>query len=539
MKFINNWSVRSKILLIPLLGSIGFVMYLIFNTMTMKNSVDLLDNAQNVRFPLLQKSEKSLVLLSKIKDVLSNAVILGEAELLSEAGVLAKSMISGLDEINNADKKTMAEIDVIKEQFNAYYNEASSISSNMVDGTADFSNLAKRSESMSALLLELQTSLNSFQVEQMSLFTGAFEAVGEKVNTTISTGIIVGIVTIIILFTIGLTVGNTICSNLNKVVSSFKGLAKDDGDLRIRMVSSSNDEIGELTEWFNSFIDKLQSVIKQVVDISNPLSEASLKVKLLSEESKSNADTQNESVSLSLMSVNEMSQSVSSITVNAADAADAAKKANEDAEKGRGVVELTISEIESLSSMVLETSESILKLQGDTEQVNQVLEVIKGIADQTNLLALNAAIEAARAGEQGRGFAVVADEVRNLASRTQDSTKEINEIMEKLQSGAKSAVENMGNSKLKVESAVSSANDAGKSLLMITDSVNVISDMNNQIAVATEEQHQISTLMVENVESIKLSAEKTSHSSTEMYSVSDDLSGLIIQQENITKLFKV
>jgi len=539
MNFFKNLAVKFKILLIPALGSISFVLYLVFNTVTMNSAVELLDNAQKVRFPLLQTAEKSLVLLEKIKETLANAATMGEEELLQDADDIASQMKQGLNEARNVDKQTAPSIQKIERQFESYYQKAQSISAEMLSGNADFSTLGNRSQSMSQELLMLQKSLNSFQAEQMSSFTSAFEQVNSKVNKTTNIGIIAGLVTIAVLFGVALTISNAICSNLIKVVSSFKGLAQEDGDLTVRIESNSKDEIGELTFCFNSFMDKLQHVIKQIVDTAKPLAETASTVNSLSVSSKESAEQQKVTVSASLLSVNEMSQSVASITSNAADAADAAKHANNEAELGLQVVNSTITGIRELAENIADSAESIFKLQEDTNQVNQVLEVIKSIAEQTNLLALNAAIEAARAGEQGRGFAVVADEVRTLASRTQASTQEINQILVQLQDAAKSAVSKMENSKNQVEGTVNSANKAGESLSTITESVNVISDMNSQIAVATEEQHQISTLMVEHVETIQQRAEDASNSSDEMNSVSNNLSSLAFEQEKITKSFKV
>jgi len=539
MNFFKNLAVKFKILLIPALGSISFVLYLVFNTVTMNSAVELLDNAQKVRFPLLQTAEKSLVLLEKIKETLANAATMGEEELLQDADDIASQMKQSLNEARNVDKQTAPSIQKIERQFESYYQKAQSISAEMLSGNADFSTLGNRSQSMSQELLTLQKSLNSFQAEQMSSFTSAFEQVNSKVNKTTNIGIIAGLVTIAVLFGVALTISNAICSNLIKVVSSFKGLAQEDGDLTLRIESNSKDEIGELTFWFNSFMDKLQHVIKQIVDTAKPLAETASTVNSLSVSSKESAEQQKETVSASLLSVNEMSQSVASITSNAADAADAAKHANNEAELGLQVVNSTITGIRELAENIADSAESIFKLQEDTNQVNQVLEVIKSIAEQTNLLALNAAIEAARAGEQGRGFAVVADEVRTLASRTQASTQEINQILVQLQDAAKSAVSKMENNKNQVEGTVNSANKAGESLSTITESVNVISDMNSQIAVATEEQHQISTLMVEHVETIQQRAEDASNSSDEMNSVSNNLSDLAFEQEKITKSFKV
>ena len=531
MEFFRKLSVKFKILLIPAVASIGFLIYLSISMYSSNLAVDLLGNAQNVRFPLLQVSEKSLVLLDNIKKTLSDAVSVGEAELLDEADAMADQIRTSLKRAAGIDKETQPELVRLRQQFDSYYKLAHGMSKEMVDGTADFSTIAERSKSMSEQLSSLQKGLTSFQKSQMTSFTNAFTQVNEQASATINIGIITAIITIALLFTVSISISNAIRHNLAKVVDSFKGIAQDNGDLTMRIQTLSKDEIGDLVFWFNSFMDKLQQVIKQIVDTAKPLAETASTMDELSGSSKSTAEQQMHTVEQSLMSVNEMSQSVASITSNAADAADAAKNANEEADKGHVVVSETITGIQELADNISESSNAILKLREDINQVNQVLEVIKSIAEQTNLLALNAAIEAARAGEQGRGFAVVADEVRSLASRTQDSTTEINQILIQLQEAAQSAVTEMESSKNHVDENVARANEAGESLSAITEKVNIISDMNSQIAVASEEQHQISTIMVSHVEDIKNRAEEASQASDQMNTVSHGLSALASEQE--------
>ncbi|GLX78978.1 methyl-accepting chemotaxis protein [Thalassotalea insulae] len=539
MEFFRKLSVKFKILLIPAVGSIGFIIYLSISMYTSSVAVGLLDNAENVRFPLLQISERNLVLLDKIKKTLSDAVAEGEVDLLNEANNMAEQIKGNFKKAAGADRETASQLNELEKQFEGYYQLAYTMSLEMVNGTADFSNLAERSKEMSKKLLNLQNDLSKFQKAQMASFTSAFTQVNEKAEATINIGIVMAVITIALLFTVSVSISSAIRHNLAKVVESFKGIAQENGDLTVRIQTNTKDEIGELVHWFNLFMDKLQQVIKQIVDTAKPLAETASTVDDLSESSKNSAEQQMHTVEQSLLSVNEMSQSVASITSNAADAADAAKNANEEADKGHLVVNDTIEGIQELAENITESATAILKLQEDTNQVNQVLEVIKSIAEQTNLLALNAAIEAARAGEQGRGFAVVADEVRSLASRTQDSTKEINQILVQLQEAAQSAVLKMENSKNQVDSSVTRANEAGESLSAITETVNIITDMNSQIAVATEEQHQISTLLVEHVEDIKKRAEEATLGSEQMNKVSHRLSSLASEQEQITKLFKV
>jgi methyl-accepting chemotaxis protein len=539
MNFFKTLSVRYKILLIPLVGALGFCIYLAVTLIAMSHIVSQLDKAYRVEYQLLQTSEYSLVRLDKLKETLGNAATMGEAELLDTANLYAQETRDKLNNNIQNDKENAGFLRTLVKDFNEYYDLAYSLSKEMVDGTADFETIGQRSQDMSNKLTNLQNKLNKFQTERYASFTQAFESVNEKASSTSTTGVVVGIITLITLFAVALPIARSIGSSLNDIIDSLKDIAQENGDLTVRLKTNNKDEMGDLVFWFNSFIEKLQGVIKNVVDTALPLAETASSISSLSSSTIDSFKRQSDSVTQSRQSVEEMSHSVAEITTNAADAADAAKNANSEAEKGQEVVGQTVTGIRELAENVTQAAETINQLQEDTNRVNVVLEVIRGIAEQTNLLALNAAIEAARAGEQGRGFAVVADEVRNLASRTQESTEEINQMLGQLQSAAKKAVSMMESSRASVEESVKTANEAGDSLIVITETVNTIADMNGAIAVATEEQNQVSGLMVGHVEDIQACADEASTASHEVAGVSEQLLSLASELESVARQFKV
>ncbi|MCU7922437.1 MAG: methyl-accepting chemotaxis protein, partial [Candidatus Thiodiazotropha sp. (ex Dulcina madagascariensis)] len=237
--------------------------------------------------------------------------------------------------------------------------------------------------------------------------------------------------------------------------------------------------------------------------------------------------------------INQMNATVHDVAQNAVHAAEATRNADASSEEGKKVVDKTIEAINQLATEVEQAAKVIHELEQETENIGSVLDVIKSIAEQTNLLALNAAIEAARAGEQGRGFAVVADEVRTLAGRTQQSTQEIEEMISRLQTGANKAVQVMETGKTKTLVGVEQAAAAGKALETINAAVESINNMNTQIASAAEEQSSVTEEINRNITNISQVAEQTSSGAAQTAQASDDLARLAEQLKGLVAQFKV
>jgi len=311
------------------------------------------------------------------------------------------------------------------------------------------------------------------------------------------------------------------------------------GDLTIELPDNEGDEIGELRQSFNRYISELRATIQMLASDVTSLSQVAAELQNSSHEQNENANVQlKESIYVS-DAMTEMTASAREVATITGGAAEAAHNADVAANYGQQVVSQTVDSINVLANEVENTASVIATLQSNSDNIGSVLDVIRGVAEQTNLLALNAAIEAARAGEQGRGFAVVADEVRTLASRTQESTEEIQQIISRLQSDSAHAVQAMEKGRTQAHESVAQAAKAGNSLKEITEAVSTIRDMNSQIASAAEEQTARSEEVKQNVEKINYVTEMSTQIAERTSKVSMQLSETASRLESLIGKFKI
>ncbi|MBF7073657.1 methyl-accepting chemotaxis protein [Glaciecola sp. MH2013] len=538
MNFLAQLSIAKKLFLIPIIGTVCFALYILISTITAFDNVELLDNARTKQTPALLNSRDALNSMQNVKEALSAAVTTGDEESLAKAEALAERTTESLKVILSLDESMRDEISPIMKNFEDYFETAFRVSKSMVDNTADFAKLQADSRKMNEAFDQASKDLTAFSEQREILFQDAINGANESAKSMISLGIFMGLGTMILLFATALPIVNNLRKSIVDVVNSLKDIAQEDGDLTTRIRTRNKDEIGDLVFWFNQFIEKLQGVVKDIGNSSKPLSNLASNLNQVSNQARETITSQQMAAADAKAAVDEMTTSVDAVAHSANEAARAAGEASTAADDGQRVVNQTVSSIQSLASRVEETAVVIKKLEEDSNQVGVVLDVIKGIAEQTNLLALNAAIEAARAGEQGRGFAVVADEVRTLASRTQQSTEEIQATIEQLQGAARSAVAVMAKGTEQATVSVDEANKAGSSLNAITETISRITQMNDQIANSTGEQQKVADMISSNVDDINSRTEDTTSSSEQLSAVSSELEQLSRDFSRIMQQFK-
>ena len=330
-----------------------------------------------------------------------------------------------------------------------------------------------------------------------------------------------------------------VANQVRQISNRVQNIAEGDGDLTVRLPVNTKDELGELATHVNQFIEKLQRIIGSVLVNAAEVSKAAESLLVVSSNSQRAADDQCHAITMVVTAVNELTMAIQEVARNTSNTAQNTKEATAITDRGQERIHLAVDRVQSLAVRISETAEFMLRLESEAKNVTSVIDVIRGVAEQTNLLALNAAIEAARAGEQGRGFAVVADEVRTLASRTQQSTADIHGMLSKLQQGVQHAVDAMGSSATMTTEAATSAAEAGQSLTGIGSAVKQISDMTLQIATAAEEQSSVTSEIDRNLVQINSLAMNAAEGASQTAIESQRLNDLSIQLRQLLMQFKV
>ncbi len=330
-----------------------------------------------------------------------------------------------------------------------------------------------------------------------------------------------------------------VASQVSQISHRIQNIAEGDGDLTIRVPVGTNDELGQLASHVNHFMEKLQRIIASVLNNAAEVSKTAEALLEVSSNSQRAADDQCHAITMVVAAVNELSMAIQEVARNTSNTAQNTREANAITDSGQERIRVAVERVQQLAVRINETADFMSHLESEAKNVTSVIDVIRGVAEQTNLLALNAAIEAARAGEQGRGFAVVADEVRTLASRTQQSTADIQGMLGQLQQGVQRAVEAMGSSSAMTAEASTSANDAGQSLKGIGAAVKEIADMTLQIATAAEEQSSVTSEIDKNLVQINSLAMNTAQDASRTAQESQRLNELSIQLRQLLSQFRV
>lgn len=539
MNFLRSLSIKIKILSLAVIAIIGFLVNLIIGYNLNTDNTNRLTDIQQVYFPTVEESKANIVRLARIEELFSTAVSTGEMDFIKTATQESQNTLNSFKKLQQLWPERNAQISQLQRDFESYFQVASKISVSMLDGSFDPMSMARQIEQMNTGLEVTRKAMIAYSDSSLEAFNKTVSdsnAAAEKVQ---SLSLMIAIITLVIMISAAWAISSLLNEALSSLLTSLRAIASGDGDLTQRIEKRSEDELGQVVDSFNLFIEKLHNSISELLSNTQPLTSVASDLNSLTGTTKQVTEEQRRATEAVSYAMDNMVVSMTQVSTNAGLASETAQEADSLAKEGRGVVNQTVTSIKALAQEVEKTSDVIRKLESDTSNVGSILDVIRGIAEQTNLLALNAAIEAARAGEQGRGFAVVADEVRTLASRTQHSTKEIQNVIEQLQEAAVSAVKAMEDSQEQAHLSVENATKTDTSLEQITDKIGLITQMNAQIATVIDQEQQSILNIKDNVQGIESTSNEAMKGMQQVEASSRALTNIADAIRHVTGQFRV
>ena len=528
-----RFSIFKKILLILLAAATGLVVNFIAISLVVNKNKSQLEELSLNQFPLALDIQSAKDKLAHIENHLQLSVSTGDIDSIATAESYYSQLISLVEEMQQLDDGLKKEIAKVTDLASDYFKKASSLSRSMVESNFDPGELSKlikgKSDSLEALRVELET----LQKSQQSLLEIKINAANQYSKSSLFISAAIGLVSLIVVAFIAITIARGVSTSINSMTEQLSDMNKGSGDLTKRIPEKNNDEIGNLARAFNRFVAKLQDTMLELVKTADPLNEIANTLTGVIANARGRMSLQRNITSAATEAATQAQDNIQQVVTYTDSAVAAAKQAANEIKASQQVFSKTTETIDRLAVDVEETADSVKQLENDSNSVGMILDVIRGIAEQTNLLALNAAIEAARAGEQGRGFAVVADEVRSLASKTQESTEEIYNLITRLQSKARRAAELMSH---RTEEASMSSTEAKKASEYLNSASASMVEIENK-SYATAKAVETSRELFEQIlEQVKLMEQSTSNARSNVSNLSELNKSLNSESEKLKRI---
>ena len=529
----NNLSIKNKIVSIVVFSILSFSIYLVYISTNISQNESRLNTIQKNSYPVLELSSHNIFKFSQVSSILQNAVISSDEEAVNAAKDVQQEVINNSNSIMDLDS-TMADYFTVNELI-SYFKLVNGLSLSMIENGFN-DDIMKQLETKNEQEEKLNNALAKFKEDKVNAFNNQIQTTISSSNTSVFIGYAIGLFTILVLVSLSFAVIKNISKSLKTVVKNIQELSEGEGDLTQRIEYNNRDEMGELVVHFNKLMNKLQNGFSQINDNFNELIKNNDNISNVIKESNSLSVNQNNFTSEVEETVNETTNQINDVNNITTETIELFKDTLVETESAIQVVNDNKNSITKLSNELENSNELVMQLEKGSQDINEILSVIKSIAEQTNLLALNAAIEAARAGDAGRGFAVVADEVRNLASQTQDSTKNIEQVIAKLQNISGSVVQAVQHSRDMAIESVTYSDSANASIGNISKNVKEVFEFNEKIAFVNSQQLENSEVIKNSMSEIKNLSESSvelakdlESSSSSLNNVSDNLGNVISQ----------
>ena len=538
---LKNLPLTLKLFLAPAVAILGLILYVGYTSFQLSATDTRLKALETHRYPVLERADAAIFQFSRVPGLLNGAVAAGEEALLTEASEVLRAVATHQQELGQLIEtpSRRQQLDNWRLAVNRYSENAISASGKLVSGSASFADLGPSLDRMAQDLAEAQKLAAEFRSAAYDDFEQSLAETREVNDTTTRVGIILSLALLVLVTLCAWAVIRSVMANVRGVINSLQSIAKGDGDLTRRVNVESNDEIGAMIRLFNGFLDKLQATIRQIIDAASPIGDCSKELYRLTQGSEENAKSQQHHTDSISRDIHTMTGSIHEVAQRSRQASDEAGSASRQAIAARTNIGNLSTSISDLGNSVMSAVNAMQQLEEETQEVGSVLTVIRSIAEQTNLLALNAAIEAARAGEQGRGFAVVADEVRNLAQKTAASTAEIQQIIQRLQNSANTVLNVMTANGDKSRESIEHSIEATQLLEAIAKTVSQIDQLNAGIARHTQEQIGLSESIQKETEVLQQDAQATANGAEATARLGEQLVGTGDHLRDATAQFRV
>lgn len=536
---LSSLKISHKLTLMVFVAVLSFVGSQVFKLVAERNNSDRLQRLEQKLYPTLELSTVNLGLLSLIELQINSAVTTGDETQLEATREDFQTIKQNLSRISELNPSLAGETEALSTQFGTYYSTATQIASSFIDGTADFSAIGKEASKNADRLSSVRNAMTEMRKTTRSRFTGSISQTLEASEKASTVSIVIMLAATFALVGLSLIIGRSISCSLGEIISSLKEMASGEGDLTSRLDYQGKDELREVVNHFNAFVEKLHRSFAAISEDVTGLNSVSANLTTASDQNLKRIREQTEAIASARLAVDELVKSVEEVAGFASSASDQTQDAANLANTGHATVSSNVTTINALLTDIEDTAKLVNRFEEFSGKVGGLLNTIQTVADQTNLLALNAAIEAARAGEHGRGFAVVADEVRGLAVRTRNATEEIHSVIGDLTQISGSAISSMHRSVEKAREGAEATTQSGEMLQRILENVEAISSINEQIAAATYEQSTTFSSVNEHIKVIHDNADHVSASTRELDTVTNEIRKITGGLSNVASQFRV